>query len=286
MLAPSIAVTFAGEASVRRYIGTAAEMHQPALDDNMLCMHLGGPKEVRRWHDGHTDVHSVELGALTLMPAHQTNRWQTRGPIDFAHLMVSPGLVRQIGLQEFDRDASTFHFTDSVGFRDPYVEMLFGELLTAAEGGWPAGQLYAESLLTVLTYRLLQRYSTLGSATTAHTPGIVHYRGGLAPWRLQRVVDYMEAQMASDIALSELTVLVGLSRAQFFRAFKQSTGMSPHRYLMVMRLERAQALLRLPGAEATEIRSAVGLQSPVRFATLFRQRFGLSPAAYLASVRS
>jgi len=274
----------ANHLNVRRYTGTPAEMRQPALIDNLLCMHLGGAKEVRRWHEGHMDVHSVELGSLTIMPARQSNRWLTRGPIDFAHLLLGPELVGRVALEEFDRDVNDFHLTDVVGFRDIHLEGLFAALLNAIESRAYKNRLYPDSLLVVLIVALLDRYSTLArkAAPDFGTAKIV--KGGLAPWRLRSVIDYMIANLGADIGLADLTALTGLSRAQFFRAFKQSMGATPHRYLTDLRLDAAKALLRERDMELRDVAAAVGIATGSAFGTLFQRRFGVTPRAYRKSV--
>ncbi len=260
-------------------------MAQPALSDSLLCMHLGGAKEVRRWHAGRSDVHDVALGALTIMPANFSNRWLTRGPIDFTHLMIGPALINQVALEEFDRDSAGFHLSDAVGFRDPYLESLFLALVEAAEGRGHSGRLYRDSLLVVLIVALLDRRSTL-MKTVVPAVGLPQtMKGGLAPWKLRRVVDYMMENRCTDICLAELTALAGLSRAQFFRSFKQSTGMTPHRYLTELRLDAAKVLLDQQSLDLSDIASAAGLPSAPRFGALFFRRFGVTPRAYRKSTR-
>ncbi|MGI8839549.1 MAG: helix-turn-helix domain-containing protein [Caulobacteraceae bacterium] len=265
----------AGRVHMRRYTGTHAEMRQPALTDALLCMHLGGAKRVRRWRGGHMNIHDVELGALTLLPAGQQNRWVTQGPIDFAHLTLEAGLLDQIAVEEFDSEPR--ELVDAVGVRSPHIEPLFRRLLAAIEDDGGGGRLYPDSLLVVLAVALLREHGAGGAP--APRPAAFQ-AGGLTGWRLRRVVDYMDAELRSDIALADLTTLTGLSRAQFFRAFKQSTGLSPHRYLTRLRLDRAQGLLEETELEVGEVGAEVGLNDAKRFVALFKTRFGVSPRLY------
>lgn len=59
-------------------------------------------------------------------------------------------------------------------------------------------------------------------------------KGGMAGWRLTRVIEHMQADVSRKLAVSDLIETSGLSRAQFFRAFKQSTGLTPRRYLAAL----------------------------------------------------
>jgi transcriptional regulator GlxA family with amidase domain len=105
-------------------------------------------------------------------------------------------------------------------------------------------------------------------------------RGGLPGWRLRRVVDFMTENLAREIDVDELVTRCGLSRAQFFRAFRQSTGQTPHRYLVGLRLERAREMLETSSMAVAEVSRAVGMGSNAGFARLFHQRFGDQPARY------
>jgi len=105
-------------------------------------------------------------------------------------------------------------------------------------------------------------------------------RGGLPGWRLRRVIDFMTENLGRDIDVDELVSRCGLSRAQFFRAFRQSTGQTPHRYLVGLRLERARMLLETTTLAVADVTRAVGMGSNAGFARLFQERFGDQPARY------
>jgi AraC family transcriptional regulator len=248
-------------------------------------MHLGGAKRVRRWRDSRLDVFDVPLGALTLMPAYQSNRWLTEGPVDFVHILLSPDLVRRVALEEFGTDTASCSLVDAVGFRDAYLESIFAALLSAVEGRTPTGRLYPDSLLIVMVATLLNRYSNVSAEGAARLVSRETTRGGLTPARLRRVHDYMMVNIASDIGLAELTAQTGLSRAQFFRAFKQTTGVTPYRYLTALRLDAAKDMLICRDLDIANVASMVGLPVATRFSSLFRKRFGTSPRAYMRASR-
>jgi AraC family transcriptional regulator len=79
-----------------------------------------------------------------------------------------------------------------------------------------------------------------------------HIVGRLPEWRLQRVAQYVHDNLHRELRLAELSGLVHMSPYHFARLFKQSTGVSPHRFLVQRRIEQARALLgsqTLPIAE-------------------------------------
>ena len=254
-------------------------MRQPALRDNVLAMHLGGPKRVHRWRGRQRTVTDVDLGSLTLMPAIHENHWRTEGPIDYAHVTLSTGLLTQVAAEEFGRDFGTGELLGPIGFRSPPVEQIFTTLLACVDRGERPGRLYSDSLLVVLSVALLRDHSTLSTRGGERGTPLVH-KGGLAGRQLRRVVDYMVEHLGRDIALGELTDLTGLSRAQFFRAFKQTTGTSPQRFLTRLRVDHASRLLERTDLPLDDIASTIGLGSQRRLSAAFRDHRGVSPRHY------
>jgi AraC family transcriptional regulator len=104
--------------------------------------------------------------------------------------------------------------------------------------------------------------------------------GGLAPWALKRVTDFMDASLTRSPSLPELARLVRLSPFHFCRAFKASTGEPPHRWLQRRRLEKAKLLLQDSGLSILDVGAAVGYEDPSHFSKLFRREAGLTPRAY------
>jgi len=269
---PIFASAPGGEARVRRDVGLA-EVEQPALHETLLCLHLGGAKRIRRRRGGGVTTHEVAAGTLSILPWGQANGWSVEGPADAAQLVLRPELLAQIACEELGREGA--ELPDLVGLRNPEIEGLFRRLLPAVENRGAAGRLYPDCLLVVLATTLVAEH-----AVRARPAAAAYSKGGLAGWRLRRVVDYMAANLAHDIDLAELTALTGLSRAQFFRAFKQSTGSSPHRFLAAMRLDHAKALLETSELAVADIASAVGLGDAGRLTAAFRVRFAVSPTLF------
>lgn len=267
--------------SIRRYVETPPEMRQPALSENLLVMHLGGAKRVRRGRDGHVGLHEVGAGALTVLPAGRGNLWQTEGPIDFAHLTLARPMLNRVLLEEYGRDPDRCELTDVVGLRNGCLEEIFRRLLTVGESG-SSSRLHVESLLVVLIVELL-RVCSAGAATGEVRSPSRPCKGGMSGWRLKRVCGYMRDHLAEDIRLTDLTALAGLSRAQFFRAFKQSTGLSPSRFLTRLRMDRARSFIDASGFDAPSVGEAVGIANGARFTALFKARFGMTPRCYRRS---
>lgn len=146
--------TPASGARLVRFRGIDGRINQPALLENVLSIHLGGAKRVTRFQGRHRLVRDVEEGSITIMPAAEPARWSTVGPIDFAHVTLTQGVLEQAALEELDRDPGLLRLQDRVGVEIPFVRGLFEALL--ADVTRPnAGSLYRESLIVVLVHELM-----------------------------------------------------------------------------------------------------------------------------------
>ena len=105
-------------------------------------------------------------------------------------------------------------------------------------------------------------------------------RGMLTPIQERRVTSRLLDDLTGDPSLSELALLCGLSRSHFVRAFKQSTGLPPHRWLLVQRVRRAKILLHCTKSPIAEIALACGFADQSHFTRVFSRIFGISPGAW------
>jgi AraC family transcriptional regulator len=126
---------------------------------------------------------------------------------------------------------------------------------------------------TALSAYLLQRYATRPCKNEI-------LAGSLPRRRLQRVVDFIEANLASDVGLGELAAVAIMSPHHFSELFRRSTGESPHRYVVTRRLERAKNLLRETDLNILDIALSVGFADQSSFTKVFRRRVGVTPGAF------
>jgi transcriptional regulator GlxA family with amidase domain len=110
-------------------------------------------------------------------------------------------------------------------------------------------------------------------------------RGGLPPRTLRRVREYIEAHLEDNISLQELAGMEGLSTSHFGRAFKQSEGVAPHRYLLQCRVRNASGLLADTELPLSEIAIASGFADQSHFCRQFSKLVGATPSTYRWSMR-
>jgi AraC-like DNA-binding protein len=102
----------------------------------------------------------------------------------------------------------------------------------------------------------------------------------LTPLQERRVTSRLLDDLAGDSSLAALAALCGLSRSHFVRAFKQTTGMSPHHWLLVHRARRAKDLLRATRLPIAEIALECGFADQSHLTRVFSKAFGISPGAW------
>jgi AraC family transcriptional regulator len=100
---------------------------------------------------------------------------------------------------------------------------------------------------------------------------------------LRCVCDFMADHLAEDISLDDLAELTGLTSKHFARAFKQSTGLPPHRFLIVQRIEAAKRRLTDGKISLADVALACGFADQSHFTATFRRIVGVPPAIWRLS---
>ena len=161
--------------------------------------------------------------------------------------------------------------------QDTTLTNLSSILMTESNTNYENGQLFTDSIATALAQYLWHNYSAFPSLRK-------HSTGGLAPTLLRRSIDYIQANLGSDIRLRDLAKETGFSPSHFLRSFRQSTGMSPHQYLLHRRVERVQRQIRNGAASLAEVALACGFADQHHMARVFRRITGISPTLFRRSL--
>ena len=151
------------------------------------------------------------------------------------------------------------------------------KLKAQAQSSTSGQRQYANLLGMLLMHELLR----LNNGAVAPEPSV---RGGLAGWQRKRVAQYMQERLSEEVTLATLAEIAGLSQFHFVRAFKQSFGLPPHRYLSSLRMKKAASLLANPATSVTQIAFNLGFSETSSFTSAFRKHTGVTPTAYRRSL--
>jgi len=157
--------------------------------------------------------------------------------------------------------------------RDPLLHHIALVLQAAVDAEDEAGQLYAETLADALVVHFLRRYA-------AARPAQGEVSGGLAPYKLRRTLAYIQAHLEQKICLETLAAVAQMSLTHFAHMFKHATGLAPHQYVSLCRIEHAKQLLAETDLPLIDISAQVGCTDQSHFTALFRQYVATTPKAY------
>jgi len=222
---------------------------------------LGGYRPISR---------SIPGKAYILPAGHQSlSSWD--GKMECLSVFLEPKLVAKVASEA--NVSPGIELIQSCHLDDPVIRHVCFGLLAESESDQPAGRLYVESLANILAVHLFRHYTKGG---VKEEPAL----GGLSGKRLRRAIEFIRENMSRDLNLSEIANSTGMSPFHFARAFKQSTGVTPHQHLTKTRIEKAKQLLVQSDIPIVEVCYQVGFQSQSHFTTVFRKMTGFTPRIY------
>jgi AraC family transcriptional regulator len=249
----------------------AHELPPQLLPDYIINIHVKRPTKVELMWNGRLLSKRFTHGEITILPPGLACQGTSLEDSEFLVLRLQPSLVNQVA-QELGYLEST-EIAPNLGVVSPQIQHIGLALKTELESGCLSGRLYGESLATALASYLLQQYSTSKQQ-------VQEFVGGLPKYKLCRVLEYISDRLENELTLAELANAVDISPYHFARLFKQSTGLTPHQYVINCRIERAKRLLSEKNLSIAEICEYVGFQSPSYFTALFRKHTAMTPKAY------
>ena len=217
----------------------------------------------------------VRQGETAILPAGLSSEWNVSAgsASESLHIYLRPEFVRAAAIENWDACPEDLEIRPQVGAIDARTRFISYALHQELNDTEVAGGVCAESLARLLAVHLLREYST------ARPPAREH-KGGLAPHKLRRAIEYIHANLSEELPLSAMAAEVGISPDNFCRSFKQSVGVAPHQYVIRERVETAKRLLRETELTVAEVAYRVGCNSQSRLTLLFRRHMGVTPTAY------
>lgn len=103
---------------------------------------------------------------------------------------------------------------------------------------------------------------------------------GLSDFRMNRLVEFIDANLHRHITLAEMAELCTVSQFHFSRLFKKRTGMTVMQFIGMRRVERSKNMLQTTGMTLAQIAHDCGFSSQSHFTGVFKLDTGITPAAY------
>jgi AraC family transcriptional regulator len=241
---------------------------------HLLSLLLGAAVEAEWTTEGRTQRALNPPGTIYLLPKGTRDRLAWRGRSDRILVTLEPRLLT--GALEQTAHLDDLELQTHWQLEDRHLLSLIQALRADLEDGCPAGGLFGQSLGTAMAVYMARRYGAIRARPPA--------RGGLPGYRLRRVRDYVASNLDKDLRLADLAALSGTSPHYFAELFRQSTGMSPHRFVLDRRIGRAKELLRNQALSVVDVAVQTGFTSQSHFTKVFRRIAGPTPSQYRAGL--
>ena len=159
------------------------------------------------------------------------------------------------------------------GHDDQVMRHIGAVLLEALSRLGEANQLFIDHMMLAFTAHIAQAYGGLQSIAGPA-------RGGLAPWQVKRACERLDSDLGGTLSLQLIAAEFGLSVGHFSRAFRISTGLPPHQWLLRQRVNAAKQLMTARDLSLSEIAISAGFANQSHFTKVFSAQVGISPAAW------
>jgi AraC family transcriptional regulator len=193
-------------------------------------------------------------------------------------------LVMRIASEFFDArvsagstGVSTDRLTARYAALDPLIRSLARELQDDLEHARSPDDAYLNAIAEVVTVHLARHYAA--SAPTRVSTG-------LAEHKLRLVQTFLRENVSKNLHVDELAAVIHMSPFHFARMFKQATGLTPHLYVVMQRVEIAKALLRTSDEPLIDVAERAGFRTQGHFTGVFHRYTGVTPHVFRTRSRS
>lgn len=248
------------------------EQRDVAPAQHHLLLHLGEPTEMELKLENGWRQFELRRGQFLFCPAQLPLSLRCHGSGHFLCAALEPAGVRCVGL-EWDRNGAGRSLSLRLPFEDPFLSALLECLRAEIRQGYPGGRIYGETLVAALIAHLLHNEPGGAPATNGGLRG-------LSRPQLRRLDAFMREHLGEEISLKTLASVAGLSPFHFVRVFKQATGLTPHRYLLERRLERARELLLCRSRALAEVAIEAGFCDQSHLTLQFKRAYGVTPGEF------
>ncbi len=216
---------------------------------------------------------TMRAGDVIITPAGPPKHWRHENVVEFIAVRMPPSFLQRIIDDERGRAKRHTDLLDNFQTRDAHVEQLVKRLLGESMTKAYASKKYAEALATEIGVHLLRNYCVTSRSVADHPHGLPIYK-------LRRATEFIEDNLREDLTLDRISEALAMSPGHFAHAFKQTTGLAPHHYVVERRIDCAKGLLRKSELPIAEIAHRVGFRNQSHFSFAFRRATGVTPRQF------
>ena len=213
----------------------------------------------------------VKPGARLWVPGEE-QCFEWRRTVRVSIVFITPDRVERILDQAYSR--TKLDAWRGLEFNSPFVSRIVAAMADDIISGCPAGSLVGDSLTAALVAHLAAGPALVGNADR-----------GAGPSRrsLDRALQYVEANLAQPLRMTDLAAAAGCSSRQLNRLFREHEGQLPHDYVLEKRVERASWLIEAGELSLAQISLASGFADQSQMTKTFRKVLGTTPGRFRKS---
>ncbi len=208
--------------------------------------------------------HEPPAGSLAILPAGIDCAVEAKGTIEALLVAIDPA---QLALAAAEESALEAELVARMSGEDQALYGVAQSLAAESAAGYPNGPLTWNELASAFIDNLVARHTA-----EPGRPG----RGRLGKAVLARIKDHVLAHLDEPLDVGQLAAVAGRSPFHFSRVFTRAVGMTPHRYVVHLRLERAVALVRDGRAGLAEAAARTGFADQSHLSRWVRRVHGVS----------
>lgn len=246
----------------------------PREDAYMIVIQIRGKNARELWLDGRPiKTEPLHAGGVVFHDLRQSPQFFFHDPLDSVNYFLRRKTLDIIAEDAGAPRISDLQFIPGVGVMDHVVAELTRLLLPVFDAPDRVSLLFADYVSLALGSHVAQAYGGMKNVLALR-------QGGLAAWQERRAKELISANLQGNLSTGDLARECSLSSGHFARAFRRSTGLSPHQWLLHCRINKAHGLLRDGRLSLAEIASACGFADQSHFTKAYARQRGISPGAW------
>jgi AraC family transcriptional regulator len=214
--------------------------------------------------------HKPSRGCVAICPSGADYAADGEGTTEAIIVAVDPG---RFALAAAEGSALGAELIDRLAGHDQALFDVARSMAAECADGYPNGPLFWNGLASTFIEGLLVRHASKFKVLP---------RGALDKYVLDRLRNYVFAHLDESIEAGTLAKIAGRSPFHFTRMFARSVGMTPYRFVVHLRLQRALELMRERRHGLAEIAAATGFADQSHLSRWVRRVHGVSPTELTA----
>lgn len=248
--------------------------HDPAVEETLIAIPLSTDRDYTwEWRlGGQTFARPSQRGETIIIPSGLASEWNVDASRRVLILAVPDAVLKTTLAAAGPRQAQQ-GFAEFAGavVVDDFVEMAMMRLWQSLAKPDPFEAPLGGALLPALIWHLMSALSERpGAGDHIHMP----------LWRFRQVESFAAAHLHEAIRVEDLAQAADLSPRHFTRSFHAELGITPHKWLMEKRVEKAMRLLESSDQSLSAIAASCGFASQSHMSTQMRKLRAITPARF------